>query len=310
MKTPFSLLFVFLFLGEIVSQSNSNLFEYEKDKQKLGVVVQSQKLDSVTVFEKVVLEGFDSKIPFYHYINKRSKKDSYVILLHGLGDSKKDWVYPSEPYLEWSKNITSIKDSLLTLGYSLLIPDAKFHGERNYELDFRPPESLPPILSRNEKDTKLFETLVTSTVKDLRIMMDYIQQRKKNTNQSFGVIGYSMGGNLAILLSNYDDRIMSVVACVPPINLPAKGLEAFNWPDDLIQGQLDITPMKYAVNQKNPILLLMGKNDYFTPVEDANSFFNNVSINEKEIKFFDSGHILPNEYKIDAIRWISLYNKF
>ena len=93
-----------------------------------------QEIDSVTIFEKVVLDGFDSKIPFYHYMNKRNEEKKYVFLLHGLGDDKEDWVYPSEPYLDWSRNITSIKDSLLTLGYSLIIPDAKFHGERSYEL--------------------------------------------------------------------------------------------------------------------------------------------------------------------------------
>ncbi|MCA0153508.1 alpha/beta hydrolase family protein [Winogradskyella vincentii] len=310
MRIHIALFFIFFFTSNLIAQSNRNLFDYDKEKEKLAVVVQSRNLDSVTIFEKVVLDGFDSKIPFYHYINKRKSKVNYAILLHGLGDSKESWVYPSEPYLEWSQNLTSIKDSLLTLGYSLIIPDAKFHGERNYELDFRPPESLPPILSRNEKDTKLFEILMTSTAKDLRIIMDYVQQFNKVKNQSFGVIGYSMGGNIAILLSNHDERVESVVACVPPINLPGKGIETFDWPDDLVQGQLDITPMKYAINQNTPILLLMGKRDYFTPVEDAERFYNNISINEKELKFFDSGHILPNEYKIDAIRWISLYNKF
>lgn len=305
MRYCITLFLTLLCLHQTFCQIKSNLFEYDKEIEKSGVVVQMQKIDSVTTFEKVVLDGFDSKIPFYHYLNKRNEEKKYVFLLHGLGDNKEDWVYPSEPYLDWSSNLTSIKDSLLTLGYSLLIPDAKFHGERSYELGFKPPESLPPVISRNVNDSKLFENLMTSTVKDLRIIMDYIQLRDTNPDQSFSVIGYSMGGNFAILLSAIDNRISSVVACVPPINLPARGLEMFNWSEEVIQGQRDITPEKYAELQYSPILLLMGKKDYFSTEEEVSGFFEKVPTNEKKLKYFDSGHILPNEYKIDAIQWIT-----
>jgi esterase/lipase len=149
---------------------------------------------------------------------------------------------------------------------------------------------------------------MTSTVKDLRIIMDYIQLRNTIPGQSFSVSGYSMGGNFAILLSAFDNRISSVVACVPPIHLPARGLEMFNWSEEVIQGQKDITPMKYAELQSAPILLLMGKKDYFSTEEEVSSFFEKVPTNEKKLKYFDSGHILPNEYKIDAIQWIVNHN--
>ena len=170
MKSILSLLF-FSGLFLLHSQNNSGLFNYQKNATNLAITVQKQRLDSVTVLEKVIIDGFDSKVPFYHFVNSRKKIPSYVILMHGLSDSKEDWVYPSEPYLDWGRNLTRIKDSLITLGYSLIIPDAKFHGERSYELNFRPPESLPPVISRNQEDTKLFETLMTSTVKDIRIIM-------------------------------------------------------------------------------------------------------------------------------------------
>jgi len=303
-----TLFFALFSLNQTFSQTETNLFEYKNDIDRSAVVVQRQEIDSVTIFEKVVLDGFDSKIPFYHYINKRNEEIKYVFLLHGLGDNKEDWVYPSEPYLDWSRNITSIKDSLITLGYNLLIPDAKFHGERNYELDFKPPESLPPVISRNIKDSQLFESLMTSTVKDLRIIMDYIQKSNSKPDQSFSVIGYSMGGNFAILLSVFDERISSIVACVPPINLPARGLESFDWPEEVIQRQIDITPMKYAKLQSTPIILLMGKKDFFSTEEEVSDFFEKVPTKDKEVKYFDSGHILPNDYKIDAIKWITNHN--
>jgi predicted esterase len=307
MRYYLTLFFTLISLCQSFCQIETNLFKYNKT-EKSGIVIQRQELDSVTVFEKVVLDGFDSKIPFYHYINKRNKENRYVFLLHGLGDTKDDWVYPSEPYLDWSRNTTSIKDSLITLGYNLLIPDAKYHGERSYELNFRSPQSLPPIISKNENDCILFENLMTSTVKDLRIIMDYIENSNLKNDQSFSVIGYSMGANIAIILSVVDERISSVVACVPPINHPAKEIESFDWSEKVIQGQIDITPIKYAKLQSSPIILLMGKKDYFYTEKEVTSFFENISTKDKELKYFDSGHILPNDYKIDAIKWITRYN--
>lgn len=272
--------------------------------------MQRQKTDSLTIFEKIVIDGHESRIPFYFFVNKRKENPPCVILMHGLTDSKEDWVYPSEPYLEWSRNTTAIKDSLLALGYQVLIPDAMFHGERSYELDFRSPGSLPPSISRNEKDSKLFEHMMTSTVKDLRILMDYIQGRDTHPSRSFSIIGYSMGGNLGILLGVFDPRITSIVACVPGVNLPEKELEGFAWSEEVVRGQTDITPMTHARSLETPVMLLMGKSDFFTTVDEASAFFKEVPVKEKEIKFFDSGHILPNAYRVDAIRWITAYNGF
>lgn len=310
MKYLFTFLFFIICISQTTSQITTDLFDYDKKTDYSASVVQNEQIDSVTVFEKIALNGFDSKIPFYHFINKRNKSKNYLVLLHGLGDSKNDWVYPSKPYLEWSNNLTSIKDSLITLGYSLIIPDAKYHGERSYELDFRPANQLPPLLSKNEKDSKHFEVLMTSTVKDVRIIMDYLQYRFKISDMKFGVIGYSMGGALAILLNASDNRISSIVACVPPLNHPEKELMEFNWSEKVKKGMTSVTPSNYAFLQKSPIMLLMGSKDFFYTDKEVSNFIDNIPTNEKELKYFDSGHILPDEYKTDVIRWITKYNPF
>ena len=69
------------------------------------------------------------------------------------------------------------------------------------------------------------------------IQLIYIEQKHIEQKQNFCVVGYSMGGNLAILLSVFDARISSVVACVPPINLPAKGIEQFPLTEAANKGQ-------------------------------------------------------------------------
>ncbi|WP_157962318.1 alpha/beta fold hydrolase [Winogradskyella aurantiaca] len=299
----------FISIGaSVYAQSTTTKFDYDAKVQPIAEVVSKQRLDSLTQLKKVVIDGFDSKAPFYLYENGRNKAKNYIFLLHGLGDSKDDWLFPSEPYLQWSQNTTAIKDSLLQLGYNLIIPDAKFHGERSYELGFRPPTSLPPVVSNNETDTLLFEQLMTSTVKDLRIIMDYIERNNADASTNFMALGYSMGGNLALLTSMFDQRITCVVACVPPLNLPARGLETFDtWSPKVIQGQLDITPMTHVLRQKSPLLLLMGKKDFYTTSAEFSKFYNLLTTNEKLLKTFNAGHILPDNYRMDAIAWFENY---
>jgi dienelactone hydrolase len=308
MKFLFAFLLFTVCIHPTASQTSTSLFGYTKKEADSASIVLSRQIDSATVFEKVVLEGFDSKVPFFHFINTRNNAKNYIVLLHGLGDSKNAWVYPSESYLGWSKNLTAIKDSLISLGYSLLIPDAKYHGERSYELNFRPAEALPPLLSKNEKDSQYFEVLMSSTVKDVRIILDYVQHRFKIPDLKFGVVGYSMGGALAILLNATDHRISSIVACVPPLNHPEKELEGFKWSEQIKNGLASVTPYHYADFQKAPILLLMGKNDFFYTEEEVTTFIKNIPTTKKELKYFDSGHILPDEYKTDVLRWITMHN--
>jgi hypothetical protein len=107
--------FFLLSISNGYSQEPNGIFSYEKF-QPSATIVNSSKLDSITSLEKIVLEGFDSKIPFYHIPNERTSEKKYAILLHGLGGNKMYWVYPSMPYLQYTKNLTAIKDSLLTRG--------------------------------------------------------------------------------------------------------------------------------------------------------------------------------------------------
>jgi hypothetical protein len=51
----------------------------------------------------------------------------------------------------------------------VLIPDAKYHGERSYEIGFKNP------FSENLKDFNIESSVNTLTVKDVRIMMDYFE---------------------------------------------------------------------------------------------------------------------------------------
>ncbi len=274
-------------------------FNYNLKKEYNADTVQSYNYGNEIKFDKIVIDGFDSRVPFFA-IQPNNPTNKFVILLHGLGSSKDGWIYPIS---DLSKKYISLKDSLLRMGYSVIIPDAKFHGERSYEAGFMPPAEL---LTPSNLD--IIDDMWITTVKDLRLIMDYVEFSYKNVS-SFQLIGYSMGGMLAIMLNSADDRFDSVVACVAPLDIPKVCMTVLGWNDSEAAESLGlISPENYAHIQLSPIYLLMGESDFYYTKDEAHTFYKKISIDKKKIKFYDSGHYLPSEFIADAINWITKYN--
>lgn len=259
-------------------------------------VVESKTLDSGASFEKIVLDGFDSKVPFYLIKPKNRKADKYVLLLHGITWSKDSWINPTSSILE---ACVKLKDSLLTLGYSVIIPDAKYHGERSYQGNF-----ASPLTFFSSQDVQKIYNLYTSSVKDIRIIMDYIESKSSSTTQFFDVIGYSMGGQMAILLNSVDDRLNRVVVCVAPLDF--KTSVRFGMSEESIKKFDYLSPKNFAAVQKAPVFLLVGKADVWYTKEEAQDFFNKIATIDKSLKFYESGHYLPYEFIFDAIEKINI----
>ena len=302
----FSVFLIFLIFLQYQSYGQNLYFNFNYERPiSTAVVVESQNIDSLTRRNKVVL---NEEIPFYHFINDRNSNNSYVILLHGLGGSKEYWVNPSLPYLQYTKNLTAIKDSLLSLGFNLVIIDAKYHGERTYELNFRDPGSLPPVFSKNEADADIFYDLYISTIKEVQFIMDHLEDISRGPQPKFNLLGYSMGGAFSLILNSIDERIQSTVACVPPLSRPFSELENFNWSYEISEKMKAISPLYQSTNQKSPVAMLMGKTDPFITVEEAREFYNQIPLEDKTLKFYDSGHELPPNYINDVISWLIQHN--
>ena len=289
-----TLIFGLLFISNIAfGQDLAANFSYFPKKEFNAKIVASNIDADGTSFEKAVIDGFDSKIPFYIIKPKNYKEDHFVILLHGITGNKDGWINPFESY---SKKCVKLKDSLLALGYSVIIPDAKYHGERSYEANF-----ASPITFFSSQDSQKAYNLVSTSVKDIRILMDYIQFNSGNTTTTFDVIGYSMGGIMTILLNSVEDRLNRTVVCVAPLDLE-KASKILGMNDEKAKTLKVISPKNYALLQKAPITLLMGTKDGWYFKEEAQDFFDKINIKDKTLKFYESGHLLPDEFISDVIK--------
>lgn len=293
MKKVSTLVLILFSCKTLVAQGETSPFSYSPNSEYHTLIAESNTFENGTL-QKVVIDGYDSRVPFYYIAPDEKEGNKHVILLHGITGSKNGWMYPMTSL---SKNFIALKDSLLALGYTLIIPDAKYHGERSYEADF-----VSPITLAQNQDVEKLYSLFSATVKDLRIIMDYIQSNSES-NSGFDVIGYSMGGMLAILLNSADGRLNKTVACVPPLDLKKAGMR-IGLEEDNAERLKDISPKNFAPTQKAPISLLVGNNDGWYTTQEVEDFFDNIALEQKVLKFYDSGHYLPQRFINDAIAGI------
>ena len=258
-------------------------------------VAESNTSDDGSMFEKIVIDAFDSRVPFYVIKPEINKTNKFVILLHGITGSKENWVNPTSSL---SKKYVKLKDSLVSIGYNVIIPDAKYHGERSYEADF-----ASPISFFSTQDVQKIHNLWSTTVKDIRVIMDYMHSFSKEEQITFDVVGYSMGGLMAIYLNSVDDRLNRIVACVVPLGNTIKaGMSLGLNEENAKKVEEHFSSEIYAPLQKAPITLLMGTKDGWYTEKEAQDFYNNIEIKSKTLKFYESGHYLPEEFISDVIK--------
>jgi dienelactone hydrolase len=294
----FLLLFTFVFTCNIsIAQEPTADYDYIPNYVFNESIVKNDTSDIGEVFQKIVIDGYDSRFPFYLIQPQKNPENRFVILLHGAGGTKDSWRRASGSL---TTKYVRLKDSLLSLGFAVIIPEYKYYGERSYEIDFAQPGAL-----WSKKDYRKFQSLFTTTIRDIRIIMDYIESKSEKTAFVFHAIGYSRGGKMAILLNSADHRLKSVVACVPYFKGRRDIRKRFQMNPELENNLLSIHDLfRYSRLQKAPISILVGNADKNYTLQEVNEFYDQLSLEGNFLKIYDAGHILPDSFIADAIKFI------
>lgn len=75
--------------------------------------------------------------------------------------------------------------------------------------------------------------------------------------------------------------------------------------EDNAKNMESVSTKNYATLQKAPITLLMGTKDGWYTKEEAQEFFDKITMKDKSLKFYESGHYLPESFIDDAIEGIT-----
>lgn len=175
-KAFLSLFFIFLVLG-----CTSNTIETSNVKT------------SPDFFEKNSVLAVDgSKLVFF--IAKSSENKKAVLLLHMLGSNKESWLGTAK--------------KLYALGYTVMIPDLRGHGESVSGKSFQ-------FFSNNDyAKMKTDVELLVSTLK------------KKTGKKTVYIFGASIGANLALIHAAKDSSVKGIALLSPGIEY--RGLKTLN----------------------------------------------------------------------------------
>lgn len=211
-----------------------------------------------------------------------------LIGMHAMGRSHRRWWQADingRPTIEQTHRLTQIA---LQQGYAVVAIDARGHGERRHL-------GQPTLAKRAMRDMHWFgrrqayEQMVIDTVRDHRVLLDWLVAQPKVDAGRITAAGYSMGAQGALLLAGLDPRVHAVAAMVPPHLGDNVAVVA---PINLVAGL-----------QGKRVWLLTGDEDDHASPEQNQALFDALPTLDKKHLRFASGHLLPTDYVEKLTDW-------
>ena len=225
--------------------------------------------------------SFDGEVVYGQISYPKKQAEHYPVLIgiSAMGRSYVRWwadSFNGNPTLTQVDKIAQLANQQ---GYVVVAIDARFHGKRKQE-------SLPLSKIMNNLhlwgDRKGYLNMITNTVKDHRVLLDRLMEQTQFSVGKVTVAGYSMGGQISLLLASVDPRIDKIIAIAPPFI------------NDKVAA---VAPKNLVPNMRNASTLLMtASNDEYASQLENNLLFSLINSEKKQRIDFDSGHILPAHY--------------
>jgi len=245
----------------------------------LALILTPAAVHADTQMKTIVLEAHDGdRIHGYIYQNSKVEKNAPIaLLMHGLTGASLHWIADGFPM--YGGNLT---DSLIEKGYRVVAIDARAHGARKNDMS---PYARVKAARKGEPGS--YKSMIENTIDDYNTLIADLQ-REFPEAEHLVAIGYSMGAQMAVLLSAENPAVTHLVTMVPPFveNVPA------------------VAPINHAADVKVPWLLMTANKDQFSTPEENARLVAKIS-SPLDHKSFDSGHVLPVEYLTVVTSWIA-----
>ncbi|MBU2113579.1 MAG: alpha/beta fold hydrolase [Gammaproteobacteria bacterium] len=260
--------------------------------QPVDLVLQSDTSDEHGSSYHFYYNSFDgAKVNGYMRLPKvaseASKPLPVLIGAHAMGRSYQRWWLPNYKERATRESTDQITAMALAKGYAVVTIDARNHGERK-DPDLGIAELLHNLHWWGEREP--YEAMLIDTVRDHRVLLDWLTIQPQFDATRIDVTGYSMGAHVSLLLAAVDDRVNRVAAMVPPhIN----SFTAIVAPMNMLSGLAD-----------NRVLLFSANDDEYASEKQNKALFHALPNSNKQHHVFEGGHVLPANYVQHFEAWL------
>ena len=221
--------------------------------------------------EEVELRAAGETVPGILSFPRASAPVPAALLIHGWTSHKEQMA-------------SSVGAALLDVGIASLALDLPMHGER---------ESPEAMSLRNPID---LIRRWTAALAEAAAGVEYLARRPEVDAKRLAIVGYSLGSFVAVMTASREASVRAVV-------LAAGGdLPAGSPFERVVRAVAD---PKRAIRklEGRPLLMVHGKRDRTVRPEQAERLFAAAG-EPKELRWWDSGHYLPQAAIDDAARWM------
>ncbi len=204
-----------------------------------------------------------------------------AIALHPMGSDQSIWWRAGKPLFGGE-----ITQRLRQRGYAVLALDARWHGERR--VDGLGPRDL--LAFAHGDNPRPYHQVIADSVRDYRLALRWAEQRPELDTRGVFVVGYSMGAQMSLLLAATEPRVASVLAMVPPY---------------VDRRHSPVAPRNHvgAITGAS-VLLIAARQDPHSSRAQTEQVFAAVASPAKELRWHDSGHLLPESYVTAALSYV------
>ena len=212
-----------------------------------------------------------------------------VVGISAMGRNYNRWWIDSWKDRPTVTNVNKIGSAALSNDSALVAIDARYHGSRK-----DPNKTLRSIMNDMNLfgDKSSYEAMIIDTAKDYRILLDWIEANDRLDNKNITVAGYSMGGQLSLLIGSLDPRVSKIISIVPPY-LDDKVARVA--PKNLIS----------KIGREVDVLLLTSDDDENATVEQNRELYDAIPSGNKKHLVYEGSHILPSSYVDDLMQWLT-----
>lgn len=268
----------FIALEEMPMEQSEILKAYDYQPNESLEMTMTETDPNVFTF---TYDSFDGEVVYgqISYPDDESEKYPVLIGISAMGRSYVRWwvdTFNDNPTVTQANKITDLADRN---GYVVVSIDARYHGKRK-----DPDRSLRSIMNDLHffGDKSDYEAMIRDTVLDHRVLLDWIERQDNLDINKIKVAGYSMGGQISLILGSVEARVSDIISIVPP------------FVDDKIAL---VAPKNFVtILGDKPVLLITAADDENSSVTENDFLFSLMPGANKERIDFDGGHILPEGY--------------